>query len=894
MDRTARTLDTADEVLIATKLRAPAVRSQVMPRPSLMQQLDDASQRVLTLVAAPAGFGKTSLLNTWRQERDKPVAWVSLDAGDNDPVRFWTYTLTALEEQCEGAVELALAMLRAPQLPPMQALLASVVNALNQNPQALTLVLDDYHLITHEAIHEALAWFLEQLPPTFHFIIASRSDPPLPLARWRARASLLELRAPELRFAREEVSSFLTEVQALSLEPTELRQLEERTEGWPAGLQLAALSLKGSADPGLLIAKLSGSQRHILDYLLEEVLEHQPPERREFLLTTSILRTFCASLCDAVSGREDSQAVLEQLEADNLFLVPLDEDRRWYRYHHLFAEALAARLEQQDPKKLAEVHGRASRWFEAHGWMSDAARHALAFGEAERAASLVAAEAPVLLKRGETETLERWLRSLPEEVIAANPRLCAVHAWVLLFKGEFDKADARLEQAAAQEPDDDVVRGEVLAVRAFIIGLRMRPEEAFALSREALELLPEDHMLRDLAVMTLASEDIFSGHPEKAAEAFSHAAQLSRQQGNRFGTVFALYQAAEATMLQGKLRQAAEIYREAERAATLPSGQALPIIGMAWIGLGEVHREWNKLEEAERYFTEGIKLCAQTGELTASDGLGWLARLRHAKGEHDKALDTLEEVARVLESMDTPEVRHAVAWNKARLWVWQGHLDVAAHWKKEVEHEADTLLIHVGEQVHLTLARVELAQGKPSAALSRLERLRPPALEAKRMISVLSIMLLQALALEAQGKTHKALELLSSALTFAEPEGFVRLFADEGASVAALLVKLRAAREVEPGIFAGWTPTYLDALLDAFDEEALALDGELPEEVEALSERELEVLRHIAVGGSNKQVAKALDIAPSTVKWYVNTIFGKLQVKSRTQAVARARELGML
>jgi LuxR family maltose regulon positive regulatory protein len=883
-----------ENLLIASKLCIPPVRSRLLLRPRLNIVLDQAAPVVLTLVSAPAGFGKSGLLTTWARGQSHPVAWVSLDIHDNDPVRFWNYLLSALEARVVGLAKASLAMLRAPRQLPIQAVLTPLINRLIEHDETITLILDDYHTITQGDIHDALAWLLEQLPATCHVIIATRTEPPLPLERWRAHGQLCELRAAELRFTREEIAAWF-EMMGLTLTEQTLHQCEARTEGWIAGLQLVTLMLRESSDPRAVLDRLSGGQRHIMDYLLSEVLEHQPDERVRFLLDTTILKSLCGPLCDAVTERQQSQAMLEELEAANLFLFPLDTERRWYRYHQLFAEALSARLRRDAPERISTLHRRACRWFMAQGLIGDAIDHALAGDDFAQALHLVESAAPVLAGHGELATLEGWLAALPKELSRTRPRICAMHAWVRLSHGQLEAAAhwlALATEAVSHSPKDVVAQGEVAVVAAGLAAYRADIGAVVSQAQQALDCLPEAHGLRSMAALALAGQHVISGQVAEAAQAFDAVVRMSRATESVFAEVYASYQGAEARMLQGKLHEAAAVYREIERTATLPSGQQLPLVGFAYIGLGELQREWNMLDAAETLLTKGVALVQQVGELAAADGLIAIARIQQARGQYDVALRTLEDAVRLVEQQAVPEARHLIGCYKARCWLSCGDHDRVKRWMREASVGVATLSAPVAELTLLTLARAELAFGQFTAALRRLIPLKEPAFEAGRMVNVMQLLVLQALAYAGQGRMQRALTALGSALALAEAEGFMRLFLDEGAPLAALLVKLRAAHSAlnAPG---GQTSGYLDKLLAAFESELGGAQA-LPAPLEPLSAREQQVLRHIAMGASNKQIAQALEIAPSTVKWYVNGIFGKLQVTSRTQAVARAREVGLL
>jgi ATP/maltotriose-dependent transcriptional regulator MalT len=640
--------------LLASKLHPPRPRTQLVRRARLVERLQQGMERALTLVSAPAGFGKTTLVAQWLAESDTPVAWLSLEPEDNDPVRFLSYLIAALQRLDPHTGAAVLPLLQAPRPAPAERVMALVINDLLAGAAGdFALVLDDYHVITAEAIHRALIFLLGHLPAPMHLIIATRADPPLLLAGLRARGQLTEVRAADLRFATDEVSTFLREVMQLDLEASAIAALERRTEGWVAGLQLAALSLQSGVDVSTFLAAFSGSHRFVVDYLSEEVLSRQPAAVQTFLLHTSILERLCGALCDAVTGQQESQAMLEVLDRANLFVVPLDEERGWYRYHHLFAEVLKSRLQQAEASLLAELHRRASAWYEQHEMLAEAIQHALAAPDLERAARLIEHYGLSFALRGQVHTMLGWLNALPEAVVRRHTRLGLYSAVMLLFTNQVEAAETRLHdleqglQVTVPNDQERVTRGQIAIIRANLLRSCGDLARALALARQALEVLPETDRFRLPALVGAAHSYLVSGDVTLAAE---HVALATVASVRASGDLFALLQSitclARLQGLQGHLRQAASTYGEA--VGVLPGqGGLQSLLGSPayYFGMGDLLREWNELDAAESHLVDGMDLIRGTLMVFADEvTLGYiaLARLQQARAEYSRALATLD------------------------------------------------------------------------------------------------------------------------------------------------------------------------------------------------------------------------------------------------------------
>ena len=909
--------------ILATKLYIPPPRPGVVPRPRLTDRLNEGLQRRLTLISAPAGFGKTTLISEWIAGCGRPAAWLSLDEGDNDPTRFLAYLVAALRTIAADIGEGMLGALQSPQPPPTESVLTALLNETATIPDDFVLVLDDYHVIDAGAVDDALAFLIEHLPPRMHLIIATREDPQLPLARNRARGQLVELRAADLRFAPSEAAEFLKGVMGLNLSEENIAALETRTEGWIAGLQLAALSMRGQEDVSGFVRAFAGDNRYIVDYLVEEVLQRQPERIRSFLLQTSILARLNGPLCDALTGQEEGNMLLETLERGNFFVVPLDDKRRWYRYHHLFADVLQAHLRAEQPDLVATLHRRASEWYEQNGLPADAIRHALAAEDFERAADLIEGAVPAMRRSRQEATLLGWLEALPDELFRVRPVLNVHYAGTLLQSGQLDGVEERLRDAERwlnttadrrERPDEPaaemiVVHEEafrrlpasIAMYRAGIALARGNVPETVTYARRALDLAPEDdHFQRGAAAAILGLAAWTSGDLEAAHRSYADGMAHLQRAGNISDAVGGAMTSADIRIAQGRLHEAMRTYEHALRLATEQGDPAMRGTADMQVGMAELHRERNDLEAA----TQRLLRSKEQGEHTGFPQYRYrwrvaMARIREAQGDLDGALGLLHEAEHVYVSDFHPDVR-PIAALKARIWVAQGRLGEALGWTRERGLSAHDDPSYLREFEHVTLARVLLARYKSKReespmleAMSLLERLLQAAEACGRMGSVTEILVLQALAHEAQGDSPAALVPLKRALALAEPEGYVRIFLDEGRPMAQLLSEA-ATR--------GIMPDYTGKLLAAFDAEGRIEPDDSPRPatlasqplVEPLSDRELEVLRLIARGLSNREISERLFLAVITVKGHNRNIFRKLQVRRRTEATARARELGLL
>jgi LuxR family maltose regulon positive regulatory protein len=893
--------------LLTTKLYVPPVRTDWVPRPRLIARLNEGLHRKLTLISTPAGFGKTTLLSKWVAACDRPVAWVSLDEGDNDPARFWAYFIAGVQKIHEDVGESALAALQSPRPPMMQGLLTGLINDLADVPEHLVLVLDDLHVIVDRTVNDGLAFLLDNLPPQMHLILSSRADPPWPLAGMRARREMTELRVDDLRFTAEEAASFLNEVMKLDLSREDVAALEERTEGWIVGLQMAALSMRGRKDVSGFIKAFSGSHRFILDYLVEEVLDRQPCDVQEFLLKTSILERMTAPLCQAVTGTEDSQMILNRLDQANLFVVPLDDERRWYRYHHLFADLLRSRLEQAQPEQVRELHRRAGEWYESEAQIVEAVGHALAAGDVDWIEHLVAGNALSMIYHGELATVARWLGNLPGEVMRSRPWLCVADAWALAYAGQLDRIEPLLQDAEnalagvkgqAQGPmlsiaEAQQIAGHIAAIRATAAALRGDWSHAARLGREALDGLPDtDTAVRGWTGMVLGcmlrSQGDFSG----AAQAFAEALSASRAAGDSQLGIVVLREHAVLQLAQGRLHNVMSSCEEALQLAddhTRRGAWRLPVTGYTYTLMSDVLREWNDLETALRYGREGLELCKYWGQADAlAQGYLRLARVLHAVGETDSALDAIREARQAAKGLNPWYVVTAGA-HEACIRLGQGDVVAATRWMHDSGLAVHDELDIEHRTGYLALARILRAQGRLDEALGLLKRLLRKLEAAGAMGPAIGILVLQALVLQTQGEGDEALGTLERALSLAEPEGYVRAFIDEGAPIGTLL-RQAAAR----GIRLDYVNKLLAALESetADDRRTLRLAG--LSLAEPLSERELEVLRLLTTHLSSTDIAQELVVSVNTVRSHVKSVYGKLDVHTREDAVRRAQELGLL
>src|ERR671915_687475 len=803
--------------LVSTKLQPSQARPQLVARLRLTATLEREPGRKLTLISAPAGFGKTTLLVEWLRERagsEGYVAWLSLDEGDNDPVRFLSYLVAALrrtvgEEFGEGVM----AALRSPEPPRMEAVLGVLINELADLPGEVAVVLDDYHVIDSENVHWIVTFLLERLPEGAHLMISGRVDPPLPLARLRARGQMMELHAADLRFTPEEAAAFLNDAMGLDISAGDIAALEGVTEGWIAALQLAALSMRERKDVSDFIRTFSGGHRDVFDFLAEEVLERQSEPVQMFLLETSILDSLSGPSCDAVTGRNDGQRMLERLERENLLVVPLDDERVWYRYHHLFADFLRSRLERERPERLTPLHLRASEWYEENALVSEAVRHALSAGDHERAARVLESSVGQTWYRGEVLTLLGWLRELPKEAMLRRPLLLVWYAAALMLVGRFDGVESLLREAesavgaagegkgeelrpVADEDDPQHVLATAGAVRSLHARLQGNPQGAIEHARRALALLPEDNLdPRPFAALCLAEAYRDADDLEAANSTFAETVELGLAAGHDYIALTAMGSLARLRMAQGRLREAQETLRQALEFAAEREAELLPAVGRVRIAMGELLYERDDLDGSERELTLGTELVQRAGELEIlTRGQVALSRVKWALGDAEGALKLAHEAERLARESGAPQAIVDAALWKARLRLTSNDLRAAA---SELERASDVgdIPSSTRESERISLAQLLIVQENYDEALQVLDHARQMAEAADRRSNVVEILTLQALALRAKEDKSQALNVMGRALTLAEPEGYVRIFVDEAPPMTELLSEVLEAQQ---------------------------------------------------------------------------------------------------
>lgn len=916
----------------------PSPYGNLVMRPRLLQRLADALAHPLSLICAPAGFGKTTLIADFRRQCGQPegigefrwlpdgiadarFAWLSLEERDSDLARFVTYLVAALQEIQPPIGQTVLQLLQTPNPPAPMSLLPALLNELAALPpdELLVLILDDYHVISDGRVHDLIAFFVEHLPAHVRLVITSRSDPPLPLSRWRLRGQLSEVRAADLRFTGAEIAAFFQQATGLPLLPEQVAVLEAQTEGWIAALQLAAISLQGGHSADALVNAVRGSQRYIMDYLVDEVLQQQPRHIQRFLLATSILERFCAPLCDAIlagdpalAEEHSAAAMLNTLERANLFLIPLDDERRWFRYHHLFSVFLRSLIAAGDQDQMRALHRRAAMWFAGEKLVPEAIEHALAAHTYDEAAQLIGEIAAEIWMRGDIRGLDGWLKRLPRDVLLAYPGLCIVKASTALLSGPLQAVEPWLQaaedrMAAFPTPEAPRWRSEILAIRANLTSFRGDIEQTIALCQRALAEVEDSRpVLRAAVLQALGFAHRLAGNVAQASAIFIEIAEICRRAGDSFWMADALNNLVVTYLTAGRLQAAAATARELLALLVDGTGQLLPVAGTTCLLLSEILLEWNDLAGAEAYLQQGLSLGEQAGNMdTLLIGHFRLALVRQAQGDGAAALTAIREARELARRFEVPHAEVYTGALQARIWLAQGQLALAEQWAQGYLSSQSAAHGRIREAEEMVLARVYLAQGRADEALGVLDSLLQPAQAAGRMGVVLRVQLLRSLVLHAQGRDGEAVAALEQSIAMAEPEGYVRTFVDEGTLLQPLLALCLRRREIpSPVVRQSRVRAHMEQILAAIsrkggpqDERPFVPHAAAPAQagwVEPLSERELEVLRLIDSGLTNQEIARKLTVQVSTVKKHINRLFAKLAATHRAQAVARARELSLL
>ena len=863
--------------ILTTKLHIPSLSSNVIQRARLFETLDKGLDHKLILVSASAGFGKTTLITSWLDMIDHAVAWLSLDEFDNTPSQFISYVIATLQTVEPRIGQQVLPMLQSTQHPPITTVLTLLLNELSLIEQDIILVLDDYHSIDSSEIDEALTFLLDHLPSTVTLVMTTREDPQLPLARLRGRGKLTELRASDLRFIDDEAYQFLNTSMGLSLSQDYVATLEERTEGWIVGLQLAALSMQNQADKITFINNFSGNHQYILDYLVEEVLQDQSERIQNFLLETSILERFCADLCDAITDHEDSQEIISYLSRANLFLIPLDHERKWFRYHHLFRELLRQHLQTQ-LSDISQLHQRASLWYEQQGYELDAFHHAAKANDIPHVMRLIEGDGMPMHFRGQGRVVQAWLKAQPKTVLDTYPQLWTSYASILLGQGKLDMAETKLHHAelALQNVTEDIhtrdTIGRISAIRATRFAAQQNVEAIISHSHHALEYLhPDNIAFRTSTAWKLAYAYDLQGKRAEARRAYQEVIPIGQRSGNKVFTRLAKLGIGYLQEVDNQLYQAAETYHEVlQLFGDTPVADA----GVAHIGLAQIHYQWNELETAQDHIEQCIQLAKKSQKYDRLiDGLVFQARLHIARDSINDAHEILTEASSVAHQQNLAHKVPEIADLQVQTFLRLEQLESASYLVQTYD-------------IPLSEARVLIAQNKPKLACQLLESLRQEMENKNWADECLKITVLQSIAVHASDKTDEALAILADALAMAESGAFIRLFVDEGTPIIQLLSAL-----YEQGIMSD----YVQKLLNVFDTDTTppALSANQPL-IDPLSDRELEVLTLVADGLSNREISQKLFITLNTVKGHNRIIFQKLGVNRRTEAVARARELGMI
>lgn len=898
------------ETLLQTKLYMPPLRPNLVPRTQLIDRLNQGLQlgHKLTLISAPAGFGKTTVASSWATKTAKPIAWISLDKNDNNIAQFLAYLIAALQVVDSSLGQRAQAVLQSQQRLLVKPILMTLVNEIAQlsgpapedSGDDFILVLDDYHVIEEPSVHQAIEFLLENQLPHLHLVILTRTDPPLPLARLRARNQMVEIRSNDLEFTAKETDVFFNDIMNLFLAQEDITLLETQTEGWIAGLQLAAISLQGQTDRHEFIRAFSGNDRYVIDYLLDEVLLRQPGDVRRFLLQTAVLERMCGPLCDAVVNPAKGESLLngqdflEYLDQANLFMVPLDNQRKWYRYHHLFSDVLLHRLLQTELDRIPELHIRASEWYAGEAYYWEAIHHALAAEDFERVATIVEQNALRLLTYSNLASLMKWLKALPKDLIHSRPWLCVYQGWMELLVGTIEQANRWVQNAERllvtvtqhEKLDDHEIYGHISIIRAHIALKNRELQKAEEFAHQTLDYVLERSPLHGHCAVICGLVAFWNGDLEAASQGLTEAVSISQDCGHLFMAVDATIWLGYIKTVQGHLHQAVKIYRDALRLADLGGKRILPISGCAFIGIGLVERERNNVTAAEDLLREGLDLCSLFGN-PRSCHLA-LAQVRQAQGNLPIAFEEVQKAEWMESNPDVTFAHLRADIERVRLWLSQdgGNLPAAARWAEESGLDADDSPSFSQRIEYTTLARVLIAQDQIDKALGLLGRLRDDAYVGGRNGDLIEILALQALAYEAQGHVAQAQTILEQALTLAEQEGYVRTFVDLGDPMAHLLRKLASQSAAS---------NYARKLIQAFEPDPHHGRSKPAQAIyEPLSARELDVLRLLKTDLTGPEIAREMVVELSTFRFHTKNIYRKLSVNSRRAAVYRADELGLL
>ena len=908
--------------LLSTKLYIPSVRANAVERPRLVEKLLSGMESPgnFALLSGPAGFGKTTLLGEFVTYYGQPAAWISLDEGDNDFSHFWTYLIRACQSVLDDVGDAALELMGSSQSFSDETVPTILINDLVNYDKPLVLVLDDYHEIQNQTIHDSLLFLIDHLPDNLYIIISTRIDPPWPLGRYRVRNRLIEIRAQDLRFDNEEATGFLNRTMGLDLSVDDVAALEERTEGWIAGLQLAALSMHDRKDISAFVKAFTGSHVYVAEYLVEEVLQRQPEDIQTFLLQTSLLKQMNAELCEAVTGFQSSQTILQSLYRENIFLIPLDNEGKWFRYHHLFADLLNARLRQDLPaEEIAALHLRAADWFEQKRHISEAIDHALAANDFERVVELVKQTAHTLIFSGQINVLSGWLKTIPEVYFQSHPHLPLYLFWIDLLQRNADLSEQTIQEREAllealpSSSENDYLRGELMSILCRTMVLSGQTSRTIRLALKTLELLPSDDLAsRARTNSALAIAYDLEGSAEEADKAYTECFSQAITAGDYLLAAHTIMAKGFILYRSGQLQKATKAFQAVidikDQADFIPLEESgIPFsgkkakkiffpVGQGYIGLASVYLERNELKTAENYLNQGMELCRQGGLDGIFLGRILTSRLRLARGDLAGALEECQVSTRVFK--DTINL----ATRKIKIDLARGDIDGAWHWaaplvemlnNNPIAFRPSFMFMEIPE---LSIARVYLAQGEMEKTGRLLDLLQSVSGADKRIEQLVEVPLLKALAyqkIQGGSPTPEIVENIKKALELAEPQGIVLLFLEEGPALIPLLKAVAVQRSTPERI-----KQYAHRLLDALETHDKTFAHrpitESVDLVEQLTPRESEVLELLAIGASNQDIADKLVITVRTVKKHTGNIYGKLNVNSRIQAVTRAYELGLL